>query len=241
MSDVQKFKDRKFVAVLYPEDPSHAAAIQKLSSGGYDYAAILHDSDVYESDGEDHKKGDLKKPHWHIVIRFSPNALWNTAVAKDLGIEPNYLEKCRNLNKALLYLVHRDHLDKYQYDLDKVFGSQSLISILSKLLTEEDEGLRVLSIIKMIDDDPGHVSITELTKRACKDGYYGEFRRMGQLVPMIVNEHNYEVFRELQGKESLTRSRQRFDDAHDALSSMDDMEKIQRLDRQGWFQHTPPL
>lgn len=190
MSDIQKFKDRKYVAVLYPEDPTHVAAMEKLQSGGYDYAAILHDSDVYESDGEGHKKGDLKKPHWHVVVRFSPNALWNTAVAKDLGIEPNYLEKCRNLNKALLYLVHRDHLDKFQYDLSQVFGSQAMISILSKLLTEEDEGLRVLSIIKMVEDDPGIVSPTELLKRACKEGYYGEFRRLGVWGQILINEHN---------------------------------------------------
>lgn len=189
MSEI-KFKDRKYVAVLYPDDPTHAAAMEKLESGGYDYAAILHDSDVYETDGEDHKAGDLKKPHWHVVIRFSPNALWNTAVAKDLGIEVNYLEKCRNLNKALLYLVHRDHLDKYQYDLDKVFGSQSLLSVLSKLLTEEDEGLRVLSIVKMVEDEPGYISPTEFLKKACREGYYGEFRRMGNWASIIVNEHN---------------------------------------------------
>lgn len=189
MSDI-KFKDRKYVAVLYPEDPTHVAAMEKLQSGGYDYAAILHDSDVYEKDGEDHKAGDLKKPHWHVVIRFSPNALWNTAVAKDLGIEVNYLEKCRNMNKALLYLVHRDHLDKFQYDLDKVFGSQSMISILSKLLTEEDEGLRVLSIVKMVEDEPGVISPTEFLKKACRDGYYGEFRRMGNWASIIIAEHN---------------------------------------------------
>lgn len=190
MPDIVKFRDRKYVAVLYPEDPTHAAAIEKLKSGGYDFAAILHDSDVYESDGADHKKGDLKKPHWHVVIRFSPNAVWSTAVAQDLGIEHNYLEKCRNLNKALLYLVHKDNPDKYQYDLGDVFGSQSLITVLSKLLSEEDEGLRVLSIVKMVEDEPGLISPTEMLKKACKDGYYGEFRRMGLWSTIIIQEHN---------------------------------------------------
>ena len=198
MSDTPiKFKDRKYVAVLYPEDPTHAAAMEKLKSGGYDYAAILHDSDVYEEDGKDHKKGDLKKPHWHIVIRFSPNALWNTAVAKDLGIEPNYLEKCRNMNRSLLYLVHRDNPEKFQYDLSQVFGSEAMISVLSKLLTEEDEGLRVLSIVKMVEDEPGIISPTEMLKKACKDGYYGEFRRMGMWSHIIIQEHNDRIKDEL--------------------------------------------
>ena len=196
MSDILKFKDRKFVAVLYPEDPSHAAAMDKLMSGGYDFAAILHDKDVYETDGTDHKKGDPKKPHWHVVIRFSPNALWNTAVAKDLGIEPNYLEKCRNLNKALTYLVHRDQLDKFQYDVEEVFGSESMKTILKKLLTEEDEGARVLSIIKMVEDSPSIISRTEFLKRACREGYYGELRRMGEWAGVIIQEHNDEIYAE---------------------------------------------
>ena len=34
MSDPNKFRDRKFVAALYPEDPSHVEAIEKLMSGG---------------------------------------------------------------------------------------------------------------------------------------------------------------------------------------------------------------
>lgn len=239
MSDMLKFKDRKYVAVLYPEDPTHVAAIEKLQTGGYDFAAILHDSDVYESDGEGHKKGDLKKPHWHVVVRFSPNALWNTAVAKDLGIEVNYLEKCRNLNKALLYLVHRDHLEKFQYDLDKVFGSQSMISILSKLLTEEDEGLRVLSIVKMVEDCPGYISPTELLKKACKDGYYGEFRRMGVWSKIIVDEHNEEIFREERRQEDCRLSRERFDDSRERLHDMPFPERVERLDRIG--RTTPPL
>lgn len=79
MADTQKFRDRKFCAVLYPEDETHVAAIEKLKSGGYNFATILHDKDVYE-DGE--HKGETKKSHWHVVVRFK-NAVWNTAIAKE--------------------------------------------------------------------------------------------------------------------------------------------------------------
>ena len=54
MADTQKFRDRKFVLVLYPEDPTHSAAIEKMKSGGYNFAAILHDKDTLET-------GELKK------------------------------------------------------------------------------------------------------------------------------------------------------------------------------------
>lgn len=235
--DKNKFKDRKYVAMLYPEDPTHAAAMEKLKVGGYDYAAILHDSDVHETKTADHDKGDLKKPHWHVVIRFSPNAVWNTSVAKDLGIEVNYLQKCRNMNKALLYLVHRDDPDKYQYDLSQVFGSDALVTCLSKLLTEEDEGLRVLAIVKMVEDETGLISPTTFLKKACKDGYYSEFRRMGQWAKWIIDEHNEAFITEMSRREATNLSRERLDAARPKIHSMDWVEQGERLDRQ---RYVPP-
>ena len=97
MADTQKFRDRKFCAVLYPEDETHVAAIEKLKSGGYNFAAILHDKDVYE-DGE--HKGETKKPHWHVVVRFK-NAVWNTANAKRVGIQAQRVRHSAQLSGSL--------------------------------------------------------------------------------------------------------------------------------------------
>ena len=145
MSDSQKYRDRKFVAVLYPDDPSHVEAIEKLMSGGYNFAAILHDSDVYE-DGEN--KGELKKPHWHIVLRFK-NAVWNTAIAKELSITPNYLEACKDVDAALVYLVHYGNPEKFQYEYEAVFGPLKLK--LATLLADTDEGTRILNIVDIVE------------------------------------------------------------------------------------------
>ena len=105
MSETQKNRDRKFVAVLYPEDETHVACMEKLKSGGFNFAAILHDKDVQED-------GTPKKPHWHIVLRFK-NAVWDTSIAKQLGITPNYLEACKDVDASLLYLVHYDSDNNY--------------------------------------------------------------------------------------------------------------------------------
>ena len=148
MSDPNKYRDRKFCAVLYPDDDSHREAIEKLKSGGYNFAAILHDKDVYE-DGE--HAGELKKPHWHIVIRFK-NAVWNTAIAKELGITPNYLEACKDVDSSLLYLVHYGNEKKAQYDYEEVFGPLRLK--LATLLADTDEGTRVLNIVEIIENSP---------------------------------------------------------------------------------------
>ncbi len=186
MSDTTRFRDRKFVAVLYPEDSTHAACIEKLKSGGYNFAAILHNQDTYE-DG-DHA-GELKKEHWHIVLKFK-NAVWNTAIADELGITPNYLEKAKSLDGALLYLVHFGYEDKYQYELEEVFGS--LKNRLAFLLSDTDESTRALNVYDLIGNSPGIVTYTEIFKKACLAGLYSDFRRMGSGVMYLITEHNRE-------------------------------------------------
>lgn len=186
MSDSQKFRDRKFVAVLYPEDPSHVACIEKLLSGGYNFAGILHNKDVYE-DGE--HEGELKKAHWHIVLRFK-NAVWNTAIAKELGITPNYLESCKDVDASLLYLVHYGNSEKAQYDYEEVFGPLRLK--LATLLADTDEGTRVLNIVEIIENSPGPIGYSELLKKAVAAGLYADLRRMGTFAVGLMREHNYE-------------------------------------------------
>lgn len=204
MSESSKFRDRKFVAVLYPEDPTHSTCIEKLMNGGYNFAAILHDKDEYE-DGE--HKGELKKPHWHIVVRFK-NAVWNTSIAKELGIEPNYLQACKNVDGALVYLVHYGNDDKYQYELEKVFGP--LQTRLAALLADNDESTRALNIFDIIRNSPGIVTYTEVFEKACKSGLYGDFRRMGSGVMYLIKEHNEPYFSEEQIKNACESDRNAF-------------------------------
>lgn len=187
MSDSPKFRDRKFAAVLYPEDETHAACIEKLKCCGYNFVALLHDKDVYE-DGD--QKGQLKKPHWHVVIKFK-NAVWNTSVAKELGIEPNYLQQCKNLDGAILYLVHYGHDDKHQYDHEAAFGPLAIK--LASLLADDDESTRAMNIYDIIRNSPGIVSYTEVFEKACKNGLYSDFRRMGTGVKWLIDEHNAQV------------------------------------------------
>lgn len=210
MSDSQKFRDRKFCAVLYPEDATHAAAVEKLKSGGYNFAGILHDKDVYE-DGE--HQGETKKPHWHIVIRFK-NAVWNTAIAKELGIEPNYLEACSNVDSALLYLVHFGNEEKFQYEFESVFGPLQVR--LSTLLAEPDEGSRVISLCDLLENASGPMGYTEFIRKAVAAGVYADLRRMGSFGVKILQEHNYNCWREMdeayQKNKGVSQSYESFND-----------------------------
>ena len=204
MSD--KFRSRLYVAVLYPEDETHVACMEKLNTNGYNFAAILHDKDLYE-DG-DHK-GELKKPHWHIVLRFK-NAVWNTAVAKELGITANYLESCKDQDSSLLYLVHYGKEDKAQYDYEEVFGPMRLK--LATLLADTDEGTRVLSIVDIVESSPGPIGTSELLKKAVAAGLYADLRRMGHLATCLVREHNYECYHLSQHNSGVHQDFDQFND-----------------------------
>ena len=204
MSD--KFRSRLYVAVLYPDDDSHVECMAKLNSNGYNFAAILHDKDVYE-DGE--KAGELKKPHWHIVLRFK-NAVWNTAVAKELGITPNYLEACKDQDSSLLYLVHYGKEDKAQYNYEDVFGPMKLK--LATLLADTDEGTRVLSIVDIVESSPGPIGTSELLKKAVAAGLYADLRRMGHLATCLVREHNYECYYQSQANSGVQKDFDNFND-----------------------------
>lgn len=224
MSPPTKIRDRKYCAVLYPEDETHAQAIEKLKSGGYNFAAILHDKDVHE-DG-DHK-GELKKPHWHVVMKF-PNAVWQNSLAKELGLEPNYLEQAKNLDSALLYLVHDGYEDKAQYELSEVFGP--LQTRLATLLRDDDEGTRALTIYQLIADSPGIVTYTEIFVKACKAGLYGDFRRLGTGVGWLIKEHNQEFYELTQNNDGVSKDFQNFRDFMEFTSPRtDNVENIDGL------------
>ena len=202
MAESQKYRDRKFVAVLYPEDETHAACMEKLKTGGYNFAAILHDKDVQED-------GTPKKPHWHIVLRFK-NAVWNTAIAKDLGITSNYLEACKDVDASLLYLVHFGNEEKAQYNIEEVFGPLSLK--LATLLADTDEGTRALNILEIIENTPGPIGYSELLRKVAAAGLYADLRRMGSFAVGLMKEHNYEFTRPDDHNAGVMVSREAFED-----------------------------
>lgn len=177
---VTSIRDRKFCAVLYPDDPAHALAFEKIKES-FDCAYILHDCDCVEDTGE------LKKPHYHVVFTF-PNPRYLSSVAVDLGIPENYIERCIKLNASLRYLIHADNPDKYQYPMDAVGGS--LKDRLRKLVCDVSEEQQVLSLVKYLDDVYGFVSYREFLIYACENGFYSSFRRLGYGVKFLLDEKN---------------------------------------------------
>lgn len=175
-----KYRSRVFMLVLYPDCESHVDALNKISLS-YDYASILHDMDVDED-------GVLKKPHYHVVIR-TQNAIWNTALASDIGLESNYVQKARNFENAMLYLIHYNDSDKYQYEPSQVNGTlaKKINEIIGKGSATECE--KVLLIIQYIEESE-QLTVRILSNWIAQNGMWDVFRRSATIILKILDEHN---------------------------------------------------
>lgn len=187
-----KYRGRVHMLLLYPDNEQHLDALYKLAQS-YDYACILHDKDTWTAEDEkknpEHIAGELKKPHFHAVVRTS-NATWNTALCKDLGIETKFCEQAKNIDNALQYLIHYNDTDKAQYIINDVTGPlrTKLIESINKV--EKSEGEKVVELITFINEYKGKLTITEFASYCAQNGYWAEFRRSGAIFCKIIEEHN---------------------------------------------------
>lgn len=135
MGKVNNVKSRCFRIELYESTESYNFNdVRAHIESNYDFIAIRHDKDVFETDGDGHKEGDLKKCHWHYIIRWEKAPRTASGVAKELGVDERFIipvyggDNTRTgLKASLLYLTHVDELDKYQYDFLKLSGRGNLI------------------------------------------------------------------------------------------------------------------
>lgn len=141
-----KSKSRLFCLLLYPEENNaHQEALNCLFKY-YNVLAICHNQDVYLYDEFDengnlkHSSGELKKPHYHIMIQFQ-NARYISGVAKELDIEEHLIQKCSSFESYVLYMVHRDEPLKHQYVVSDLKGNliDKAVRILECPPTKEEQ------------------------------------------------------------------------------------------------------
>lgn len=194
VNDGNNFKSSKFRLMLYPEDKTHFNALEYIKSH-YDCCYILHDKDIItQVDIDNHpdsnfKLGDLKKPHWHVVMRCG-GSRWVSALANEFGITSNYFKRCDSYEKALQYLTHYNNEDKYQYSLDEVYGTlkSRLVKVIENDGKTEDE--RILDLILYIDGYQGYLSVTNFSYYCQSQGKWDMFRRSANIFINLIREHN---------------------------------------------------
>ena len=169
--------------VLYPgEDPTHKSALDFIINNYSKYAYIMHDKDLLDT-------GEFKKEHYHIIIQFN-NYRWRNAIAEELNITPNYLEKVRNLENSLKYLIHFNNSDKYQYDLEQVQGplKQKLIGYINT--TDKSESDKVIELLDFLESQKSYVNLSDFLRYVCSINMYDIYRRSASTFIRLLEEHN---------------------------------------------------
>lgn len=184
MAEWKKERSRLWNVLLYPDDPTHADALDKIRSGDYEYVMVLHNCDTNPETGE------LKKEHYHVILRFT-NAVYNAALCKDLGIEINYLQKTKSWKDSAVYLLHFGKEDKYQYPADALEGT--LVDQVLKIMSGKNEKDGILALMDWIDEQPGFISTAQLNREACRRDLWDVCRRSGVFLLRTLDEHNQQV------------------------------------------------
>lgn len=121
---------RHFNLVLYCSKYSIERILMLNSQRIHHCCYICHDKDVYDSDlineqGEYvHKKGDVEKVHFHMLISFY-NAHTFTAVKRMFTTKEDNprVEPVNDMCAMYRYLTHLDHPNKYQYSSEEIIYS----------------------------------------------------------------------------------------------------------------------
>ena len=119
-----------------------------------DFSYIIHDKDRYSKADEkrdpDHKQGELKPPHIHLLLRFKNNQPQKLdCVAKWFHIAPNFVNKITgDWEDACLYQIHFNAPDKYQYSVDEVTCNFDY----QELLEDAEKGDKITKVIQRILD-----------------------------------------------------------------------------------------
>lgn len=167
-------KFRSFAGTLYPDSDSYdcETLLSTIRSKFIDWAYILHDKDVNEN-------GELKKPHIHWVGRATPRCL--SVVSNFLGLPENDIEVVKNFDNMVMYLIHLNDIDKFQYSPDDV---ETNLPNIGQLLRRQSEG----QIVKDLASAKMQKSWYDLVQYAVDIDSYDILRRNLGVIRLIWEE-----------------------------------------------------
>ena len=163
MGEIRERRYRDFATVVYPESAPDGW-VEKLKDTHIPcFISPLHDQDI-------NPDGELKKPHYHVMIMFP------SVKTKDQAIETISLiggvgcETIATRRGYARYLIHKDNPEKHQYDESDVialsgcdyYETCSLVSDKYQVLDQ------VIKFIKQENID----NVLQLYEFADNNGYF---------------------------------------------------------------------
>lgn len=185
---------RTFACELYPEDAEHLKILEYIKKY-YEYAYILHNKDVWEEDRVDddgitiHKVGDLKKPHYHVVLSFkNPRSL--DKLKNELGLK--HLETC-NFYFYIRYLTHKDYPRKFQYLEEEIITNMELRvhNALKRDYNSQEQDTRILLEYIYSQRNQSYLTLKQLTDYAMENDCLLDLKRNINFYRYFIDDIGY--------------------------------------------------
>lgn len=178
-----------FILVIYEDDKRFNQQYANLRLN-YSSIWIKHDQDI------DEETGELKKPHYHFVIKLK-NAKTISAISKESLVDEHMIEPVKkSFDGSLRYLIHFGRDDKYQYSPNEVnsLDDKLLARFMKSVNKESSEEEKVASIEEFIQNSDCVVKMTQLGAYVRKIGKWDVFRRNMTYFKYILEEHNQKFY-----------------------------------------------
>jgi hypothetical protein len=106
-------RTRNWTVVLYPESvpPDWRNILDDMHIEWVE--SPLHDKDI-------NANGELKKPHWHILLMFGGVKSFDQVRELTARLNAPVPERCHNAKALVRYMAHLDNPDKAQYSRDDI-------------------------------------------------------------------------------------------------------------------------
>lgn len=182
---LKSIKKRHWVYIVYPESAPEDW-IEVLKDTLVPFAVSpLHDQDV-------DIVGNLKKPHWHLIVSFDGPTTFNCA-ASYCEITKGPLPKaCGSLKGAYEYFTHKNSLDKYHYSSTEIQEYNGFV-----VEVTNNESMKINKELAKLIYAENIIEITELEcliRNYYGDEYYVAFVRNAYYFNMLIKSlrHNPE-------------------------------------------------
>lgn len=202
---MEKDKDKRrrlYEITIYENDVDKLAYALKLKNCKYYY--ILHNQDTYDKDKFDekgnleHKEGDIKKLHYHLLLHFN-DGITMSSLLKKFDMEKDNLvkfwspkdEKGRK-DYRVQYLVHYKSKDshKHEYDIEDIVTNDDNIY---KYFGNDDskQSKDIILLFDFFDSrDNCLISYRTFLNYVYEQGLWGTYQRNASIFNRLFDEHN---------------------------------------------------
>lgn len=161
--------------ILQNESKTYNEDLQRVINGKYPYAFIVHDKDKHTN------------VHTHVCI-YVVNGCSLDNISKEYQHKKENIEIWDTKRHMLEYIIHKNELEKYHYNVSEVFGT--LKNDLLKYLSSQSEEESNKILIDFIYSNDKYITLMELVRFALDNNIWSYFRRSSLIYIELIKEHN---------------------------------------------------